>query len=152
MHHSYKFQPSTLPAKVEGQGAYAYRGEYNETSILSENTLTYNKDFNKRHHFDAMVGFTAQTWESNNMTMGGNGYLLDPLLWNNMGAIPDKENLSGRYVQYTEGTLVRTVPSQLQLPPEILSDFHGARRRLFQLRVRPQMGLLPLGSVQVEHP
>lgn len=53
MHHSYKFQPSTLPAKVEGQGAYAYRGEYNETSILSENTLTYNKDFDKRHHFDA---------------------------------------------------------------------------------------------------
>ena len=41
-----------------------------------------------------MVGFTAQTWESNNMTTGGNGYLLDPLLWNNMGAIPDKENLS----------------------------------------------------------
>ena len=94
VHHSYKFQPSTLPAKVEGQGAYAYRGEYNETSILSENTLTYNKDFDKRHHFDAMVGFTAQTWESNNMTTGGNGYLLDPLLWNNMGAIPDKENLS----------------------------------------------------------
>ncbi len=150
MHHSYKFQPSTLPAKVEGQGAYAYRGEYNETSILSENTLTYNKDFDKRHHFDAMVGFTAQTWESNNMTTGGNGYLLDPLLWNNMGAIPDKENLSVGTSNTRKVRMSGLFPCQLQLSSEILSDFHGARRWLFQLRVRSQMGLLPFGSVQME--
>lgn len=92
--HDFKFEPSTLPAKTEEEGGWAYRAETRDESVLSETTVSYNRMFNKTHHFDGVLGFTAQNWISNSMSLQGKGYLSDATLWNNMGAIPDKENLS----------------------------------------------------------
>lgn len=92
--HDYRFEPSTLPAKTEEEGGLAYRGESRDESLLSETTASYNRTFNSLHHFDGILGFTAQTWVTNSMSLQGTGYLSDAILWNNMGAIPDKENLT----------------------------------------------------------
>ncbi|MGL4293343.1 MAG: SusC/RagA family TonB-linked outer membrane protein, partial [Bacteroidales bacterium] len=92
--NSYQYQPGTLPAKAADEGGYAYRAEYNEQSLLSENTVSYVNNFKSGHNLDALVGFTAQNWKTNNMTLSGRGYFLDDNMWNNMGAIPDKNNYS----------------------------------------------------------
>jgi len=90
----YRHQPSTLPAKNEGEGAYNSRSELNSVTYFSENTVTYNKTIEEKHKFDVMVGYTARAFNSENMSISGNGYQVDGLIWNNMGAIEDKENLS----------------------------------------------------------
>jgi TonB-linked SusC/RagA family outer membrane protein len=92
--HDYEYNPSTLPAKADNEGGTAYRGEYDEKSILSESTVTYQQNLKGGHHYDVMGGFTAYTYDSNNFTLSGKGYQLDETTWNNMGAIPDKENYS----------------------------------------------------------
>jgi TonB-linked SusC/RagA family outer membrane protein len=93
--HSYEYEPSTLPAKAENEGGYAYRGEYDEHSLLSETTVTWQQNLKGGHHYDVMGGFTAYSYDSNNLSLSGKGYQLDEATWNNMGAIPDKENYSG---------------------------------------------------------
>lgn len=92
--HKYKYEPSTLPAKSQDEGGAATRNEYDSQSLLSENTLTYTFDSASEHHFDIMAGFTGQRSTNNSLSMYGKGYLNDALKWNNMNAIPDKENYS----------------------------------------------------------
>ena len=92
--NSYQYQPGTLPAKAQDEGGYAYRAEYNEQSLLSENTVSYRNEWKSGHNLDVMGGFTAQSWKTNNLTLSGRGYFLDENTWNNMGAIPDKNNYS----------------------------------------------------------
>lgn len=89
--HTFRFEPSTLPAKAPNEGALAYRGEYSEYNLMSQNTLNYTKNFDK-HHIDFTLGFIGQKVWSDNLTLQGDGYQSDAILWNNMNAIPDKEN------------------------------------------------------------
>ncbi len=91
--HTFRFEPSTLPAKGANEGALAYRGEFTEHNLMSQNTLNYLKKFN-RHHIDFTAGFIGQKIFSDNLTLQGDGYQSDAILWNNMNAIPDKENYS----------------------------------------------------------
>lgn len=93
--HTYQFQPSTLPAKVDGEGAFAYRSEGSQVSYNMESTLTATKDWGKKYHLDATVGLTYYNYGTNEFSLYGSGYLIDASLWNNMGAIPDKELYSG---------------------------------------------------------
>lgn len=93
--HTYRYEPGTLPAKLEGEGGKAERAEFDDQSLLSENTLHYTFDKETSdHHFDVLLGFTGQKATNNNFSLSGKGYQVDDLLWNNMGGIPDKENLS----------------------------------------------------------
>lgn len=92
--HDYQFEPSTLPANLEDESDFVYRGESREESLLSETTVSYKHELEKVHHLDGMIGFTCQKWISNALAMQGNGFLSDATLWNNMNAIPDKENLT----------------------------------------------------------
>ena len=39
--HTYRYYPSTLPAKVEGEGGEAYRAEYDDHNLLTDNTQSY---------------------------------------------------------------------------------------------------------------
>ncbi len=93
--HTYRYEPSTLPAKTENEGGSATRSEYDSQRLLSENTLTYK--FDKKgcdHKFDVLVGFTAQKSNNNTLSLTGKGYMVDDLKWNNMQGILDKENYS----------------------------------------------------------
>ena len=65
------------------------RAQYNlqnrfRTRLISDNTLSYNKDFGK-HEFDVLAGVTIQQRKSEESQVTGNGYSND-LLQNLMGA------------------------------------------------------------------
>lgn len=89
----YWYYPGTLPAKQEGEGGEARRQDYAEQSMNFENTLSYSQNFGKgsKHHIDAMLGTTTYLFTSNTMDVKGMGYLVDEVLWNNLGAVADKE-------------------------------------------------------------
>ena len=88
----YRFYPSYLPAKVEGEGADAYRYEGDAYRISSENTISYKKKFSRGHNLDALLGFTVSNESTNLMAVTANGLLVDDLKWNNLNGIASKEN------------------------------------------------------------
>lgn len=89
----YWYYPSTLPAKQENEGGEARRQDYAEQSMNFENTLSYSRNFGKKnsHHIDAMLGQTWYNRMDNTLDVKGKGYLVDEVLWNNLGAVADKE-------------------------------------------------------------
>ena len=93
--HQYEFYPSTRPTyQALNQGATAYRAETDEYRLTNENTLTYKNTFRRLHAVDLMVGFTVEKFQQHNFSLKGVGYLSDDIKWNNMTAIPDKNNLT----------------------------------------------------------
>lgn len=87
---TFRYYPSTLPKKTEGEGGEAYRAEFDEYSLSSENTLTWKLDTKAGHNFDMMGGFTAYKYHSDSFSLSGSGYMDDNVMWNNMNAVPDK--------------------------------------------------------------
>lgn len=102
--HVFKYSPSTLPNRYDGQGGLANRTEYNADQLMSENTVTYKSKFGKNHNFDAMVGFSASTKTIQQMIIAANGIIDDNLKWNNLNAIGSKE---GYTVNSTHERIVR---------------------------------------------
>lgn len=47
------------------------------TSLLSENTITYNKTLNGRHNISAVGGFTYQDFLTTTLSASGNGFISD---------------------------------------------------------------------------
>ena len=92
--HGRYYEPGYLPAKKENEGGYASRDEYDDTSFSSENTVYYELRPKSGHNFDVLGGYTAQIKYDNNLSITGRGYTLDELTWNNMAAVPDKQNSS----------------------------------------------------------
>ena len=90
--HDYRFYPSTLPTKNEGDGAEAYRAESDTRQLSSDNTVTYKFNSCEGHSFDMMAGFLGSVKTSNLFSLNGKGFLVDDLTWNNMNGIKDKEN------------------------------------------------------------
>lgn len=89
--HVYKYSPSTLPARYEGQGGLANRTEYNANQLMTENTVTYNKKFKGDHALAAMAGFSASKKIVENVSIAADGIIDDNLKWNNLNAISTKE-------------------------------------------------------------
>ena len=87
----YKYNPSTLPSRTEAMGGYAYRQNYGEQSLYVENTLEYSWE-NKNHHFDVTLGQTFKHFTSQAFSLDGDGYIVDEVKWNNMGAVLNKES------------------------------------------------------------
>jgi TonB-linked SusC/RagA family outer membrane protein len=88
------FYPSTLPTRMSKKsGAYAYKFSSEDNNILNENTITYNKVWNK-HHFDALYGITFQSYWTSSMSASGDGYFIDDIATNDLGAVPSKETLA----------------------------------------------------------
>ena len=93
--HTYRYSPGTLPREASaGEGGTAYRAESDEWSLLSETTLNYMTLLNKKHSINGLMGFTGNKSSMNSFWLQGSGYQSDKLQWNNMGAIPDKQNYS----------------------------------------------------------
>ena len=90
--HNYRYYPSTLPLKNEGDGGEAYRLEHDDRQISSDNTIFYKKDWNGGHHFDAMGGFSTFYKKQNEMSVEAKGLLVDDVKWNNLSGIQSKEN------------------------------------------------------------
>lgn len=89
------FSPSTLPTRENrGSGAYAYKRAYRANNILNENTITYDKIFNKVHHLEALYGFTMQKLWYTDLAASGDGYFIDDNNTNSLGSIPSKENVN----------------------------------------------------------
>lgn len=57
-----------------------------QTSLLSENTVSYNKTFGGRHTVSAVAGFTYQDFLSTSLSAGGNGFLSDIFETYNLGS------------------------------------------------------------------
>jgi len=91
--HTYRYYPGTLPKKTESEGGEAYRAEWDENSLSSETTASYNLTVGK-HKFTPMVGFSAYQYSSNSLSLSGSGYMDDNVMWNNMNAVLDKETYS----------------------------------------------------------
>lgn len=88
------FYPSTLPTRTQkNSGAYAYKASYQDNNILNENTVNYNKQWQK-HHLDVLAGLTFQSYWASNFTSSGDGYFIDNIETNDLGAIPSKETLN----------------------------------------------------------
>lgn len=91
--HNFKYTPGDLPANV-GKGGTAYRYESYARNMTGQSTLTYNRTWKSHHHMDAMAGITGQQVDRDYFSLTGSGYLSDELTWNDMGSIPDKNNLT----------------------------------------------------------
>lgn len=89
--HVYKYSPSTLPARYEGQGGLANRTEYNAMQLMTENTVTYNHKFKGEHNINLMAGFSASRKNIENISIAADGIIDDNLKWNNLNAISTKE-------------------------------------------------------------
>ena len=88
--HTYRYLPGSLPAKAENEGGQAYRYEWDEHSLSSENTATYKFKTGK-NSFEAMAGLSAYSFTSHDLEVSGKGYMDDEVMWNNMNAVLDKE-------------------------------------------------------------
>ncbi len=92
--HVFRFYPSTLPTRNEGDGGEVFRSEYETRTISTDNTITYKHDFSGGHHFDIMGGFLASHRLYNDIDYGAKGYLVDDLKWNNLSGLQDKETIA----------------------------------------------------------
>jgi TonB-linked SusC/RagA family outer membrane protein len=90
--HRYQFWPSSMPKKIEGEGADALRYEYDKKILSSENTVTYANKSRKGHNYDVLVGYTSYMMRDNNFQLKAVGLLVDDMTWNNMNGIASKEN------------------------------------------------------------
>lgn len=102
--HVFKFSPSTLPARYEGQGGLANRTEYNSDQLMTENTLNYKSRIGKNNNLYLMVGYSASRKKVNQVILAANGIFDDNLTWNNLNAISSKE---GYTVNSTDEGIVR---------------------------------------------
>ena len=84
------YHESTLPAKQGREGGDAYQESLPEYHHTFESSLTFNKNFNKAHHLDAVAGFTGFLIDYSRMSAKGSGYLVDSMTWNDLGAVQDK--------------------------------------------------------------
>jgi TonB-linked SusC/RagA family outer membrane protein len=87
----YQYNPSTLPSRTDAMGGSAYRENYGEQSLYYEQTLEYSKEFG-RHHMDATLGQTFKHLTIHRFSLDGDGYIVDAVKWNNMGAVTNKES------------------------------------------------------------
>jgi TonB-linked SusC/RagA family outer membrane protein len=87
----YRYSPSTLPSRTEAMGGYARRENYGEMSLYFEQMLEYSVEGN-HHHFDVTLGQTYKHFTSHNLTLEGEGYVVDAIKWNNMSAVTNKDS------------------------------------------------------------
>lgn len=81
------FTPSTAQGGLGGAPPQPATGSYGTSSFLTwliENTITYQKTINQKHHFDAFVGYTAQKFSSESSNINGSQFPDDNVPWINV--------------------------------------------------------------------
>ena len=77
----------------------AYVGTNQYRSLLSENTINYNKTFAEKHSISAVAGFTYQDFVSTSLAASGMGFLSDVFETHNLGASANPGIPSTGYVK-----------------------------------------------------
>lgn len=90
--HLYRYNPSTLPSKNEGDGGDAYRNEHDTRQLSSDNTISYKPELKKGHNFDVMAGASFYYNRQNDVNITAKGTLVDDIKWNDLSGIVDKQN------------------------------------------------------------
>lgn len=90
--HLYKYNPSTLPKKNDGDGGDLQRNEHDTRQFSSDNTITWKKDFRGGHNLDVMGGASVYYNHQNDVAIEAKGILTDEVKWNDLSAISDKQN------------------------------------------------------------
>jgi TonB-dependent starch-binding outer membrane protein SusC len=75
---------STL--RGEQAGGQAFRNRIEHTSLLNENTLTFNRMFGTAHSINSVVGYTRQTGETTRTNMSNEAFISDRLGFRDIGA------------------------------------------------------------------
>ena len=83
--------------KLDGD---ASKSKSNYYTIINENTLTYDKRFNKNHALNLMGGVTFQTYQYNDLGGSGTGFLRDVYETNNLGVASTPGTPSSGYSDY----------------------------------------------------
>ena len=90
--HDYRFWPSTMPGRLEEEGADAYRYEGDQMKLSTENTIAYKSRVARHHSIDVLAGYSASRTRTNSLSVKAEGMVSDNIKWNNMNAIGSKEN------------------------------------------------------------
>lgn len=90
--HLYKYNPSTLPKKNDGDGGDLQRNEHDTRQFSSDNTITWKKDFRGGHNLDVMGGASVYYNHQNDVAIEAKGILTDEVKWNDLSAVSDKQN------------------------------------------------------------
>lgn len=79
------FRPSTLQETAGGAGGRAIIANFNDTNILSENYLTYNKQFGKTN-LTVLAGYSYQKNTIESFSAGAEGFTSDSFSFFNLAA------------------------------------------------------------------
>lgn len=90
--HRNHFWPSTLPKKVEGEGADAEKYELERMKLSSENTVTFLPPLPLKHKLDIMLGYSASRDKTANTKVRADGLIMDHIKWDDLSAIASKNN------------------------------------------------------------
>ena len=90
--HRYHFWPSTMPLKVDGEGADAEKYEAERLKLATENTVTFLPPLPLKHKLDIMLGYSASTDKSSNTKIKAEGLIMDKMKWDDLSAIQSKNN------------------------------------------------------------
>lgn len=96
---AYKYMPSSLPGRYDGQGGQATHTEYRSMQLLTENTVTARKKFGG-HYVDGMIGFSASRQNAETMSVVADGIIDDDFLWYNLNAVSSKEGYTVTSTNY----------------------------------------------------
>ena len=88
--NKFQYDPSTLPTRMDGLGGKAGRQYYSENKFNWDNTLTWNHKFGKKHSLTAMAGSAYYSYINTGLSLTGQGYLVDEVMWKDMDAVQDK--------------------------------------------------------------
>lgn len=89
------YSPSTMAlAQYRKTGGTASFTDNKKTNHLSETTLTWDKEYGKKHKLNLMAGFTAERSTLAYNYIKGTGYADDSVGPYNLGAVADKRNLT----------------------------------------------------------
>ncbi len=76
--------PTTAQTQALPNNGRASVGAVQSTNWLAEYTLTYKKDFNEDHRINALVGYTIQTRQTENVYSEAQDFFTDKLKFNNL--------------------------------------------------------------------
>jgi TonB-dependent starch-binding outer membrane protein SusC len=128
-------------------GGQAIRGQNESTSVLNENTLSFNRSFGAAHSVNAVVGYTRQVQESSSTQMTNENFLDDILGYHDIGA---GGRLGGPVV--SSGASRTTMASYLgrvnyNLLDRYLLTFTGRRDGSSRFGPGRQWGFFPSGAI-----